>query len=386
MTYFSFLKKKIVKNKLNYIPMIIIFIIISIILILNNEAIKGIGLAHMTDVNIEETSKYNQQLIKSVHADDLDFNLKSELEDIIKKNDIRLSNFNELKKYISSKEWDKVYDLYLENLIIDQKAFLNNKEDTPKEILTSIDKDINYFKYLSDNNIDYEELYFPIKGVSFSISIFTYIIPIGVIISSIFILVFLFSEPYFNKINTNNIYPFSNLKIINTNLLISLIISCIILILYLSFSFILSSFVFGIGTFRFPIYSYNLLNKSFFFQPISKILLPSLLLFFLSTIVCLEITYIICSIAKNKMASLFLSLLTIISPILLVKIVVPIQQIAHLLPTSYLESISIVTGQQAFEFQNINMTFSNGILCTIIYILVLYVGIIISNNIKSLLL
>ena len=93
----------------------------------------------------------------------------------------------------------------------------------------------------------------------------------------------------------------------------------------------------------------------------------------ISSLFILVFVMLICSIAKNKMASLFISLISTIGLFLLTSTVDPLKKIGELLPTTYLQSVSVTTGATAYSLNNPRITFSMGIIMCSLALVVLIV-------------
>ena len=101
-------------------------------------------------------------------------------------------------------------------------------------------------------------------------------------------------------------------------------------------------------------------------------------LFTMSILFCTLVTYLINYLFRNQLTSLFITLLIIIGPFMLLNIVQPLQKIAHLLPTTYLSSVSITLGEMGYQLSNFQINFNNGILvllCSILIIILIIITI-----------
>lgn len=384
MNYILFLLKKVFKNKITYIPIVLASILVIAILFLNaNEAKKNNLLTYAENNLTQDTIGLDEakNFMKQTNLSDEDKSAgKQNLETFTS----NVSSDKEAIKNLKTNNWPKIYDALLEPLSITVKSINSGKalfSDTEKNY---IQHDFLMFKALQQRNLSYENPNYPTKGINYSLFIMQIFSPIFLFITITFILSSLFSDPYHDKINSHLILPTRKIKLVFLNIASGVFISIILISVFFIIPFLLGLGFFGLGATNYPVLSYNLSTHLMFFQNISKIFLPSFLLQLLSAIFISSLIYLISSIIRDKLATLFVSSIIILGTLLSVNVIAPAQNFAQLIPTTYMNSVSVVTGEYAHKLNNFSISFNQGVYVLITAIVItLTFNILISEYIKK---
>lgn len=384
MNYILFLLKKVFKNKITYIPIVLASILVIAILFLNaNEAKKNNLLTYAENNLTQDTIGLDEakNFMKQTNLSDEDKSAgKQNLETFTS----NVSSDKEAIKNLKTNNWPKIYDALLEPLSITVNSINSGKalfSDTEKNY---IQHDFLMFKALQQRNLSYENPNYPTKGINYSLFIMQIFSPIFLFITITFILSSLFSDPYHDKINSHLILPTRKIKLVFLNIASGVFISIILISVFFIIPFLLGLGFFGLGATNYPVLSYNLSTHLMFFQNISKIFLPSFLLQLLSAIFISSLIYLISSIIRDKLATLFVSSIIILGTLLSVNVIAPAQNFAQLIPTTYMNSVSVVTGEYAHKLNNFSISFNQGVYVLITAIVItLTFNILISEYIKK---
>lgn len=384
MNYILFLLKKVLKNKITYIPIVLASILVIAILFLNaNEAQKNNLLIYAENNLTQDTIGLDEakNFMKQTNLSDEDKSAgKQNLETFTS----NVSSDKEAIKNLKTNNWPKIYDALLEPLSITVNSINSGKalfSDTEKNY---IQHDFLMFKALKQRNLSYENPNYPTKGINYSLFIMQIFSPIFLFITITFILSSLFSDPYHDKINSHLILPTRKIKLVFLNIASGVFISIILISVFFIIPFLLGLGFFGLGATNYPVLSYSLSTHLMFFQNISKIFLPSFLLQLLSAIFISSLIYLISSIIRDKLATLFVSSIIILGTLLSVNVIAPAQKFAQLIPTTYMNSVSVVTGEYAHKLNNFSISFNQGVYVLITAIVItLTFNILISEYIKK---
>lgn len=375
MNYLKFHLKAALKSKYTYLPFVLGIIIISTCLYFNFSNYDKTGLITNLSISNVSTEEANKVLKTDLSAfKDKDSEEYKDMEKAIEYNEYRIKKNDEILSYAKNNDWASAYKILIEVTEEDKKNVSDDKNVSP-ELKKAVQRDLLFYKELQRKNIDYQDPDFPTKGITFTLWILDRIIPVMISIFVIFVLTQIFSNMFYENINKYSLLPYS--KIINmlNSLMLGGIVSLFILAINLVISFGISSVIFEMGDSNFPIQSSKIGDSSIYFQDAKNVIGLSIVLSVLTVIFCMLMTYLVNYLIRNQLTSLFVSLLVIMAPLLLLNTVQPLQKISHLLPTTYIRSVSVVTGITAERINNANVSFFMGIKVTIVGIIVLLVTI-----------
>ncbi len=381
MNYLKFHLKAALKSKYTYLPFALGLILISVCLYFNASNYNTTGLIanlNMSNTSTEKTTGILKEELASLEdKKSVEYiNMKKSIE----YNEYRIKKNNEILSYAKNNDWSSAYKILIEITEEDKKNTIADKNVSP-ELNKAIQRDLLFYQELQRKNIDYQDPEFPTKGITFTLWILARIIPVMVSIFIIFILTQLFSNMFYENINKYSLLPYSKVKNMLNSLTLGGIVSLFILAINLVLPFGIASLIFGMGDSNFSIQSSKIGDNDIYFQDAKNVIGLSIVLSLLAVIFCMLMTYLINYLIRNQLTSLFVSLLVIMAPLLLLNTVQPLQKISHLLPTTYISSVSVVTGITAEQISNVNVTFPMGIKVTSIGIIVL-LGIISCTQLK----
>lgn len=361
MNYFDFLTREIIKDKLTYL---LIFIFMSSILFTLFE-----------NIHIEPSQSIQQNLKDDIKTREKDADSKNEKQTIKEdKKALQVSKKNNLNLFYSILEKQNKKDIAVDNNALKARVPLGKQE-----IQAPVKENLRY-QFLKSHNFKYESEPFPVHGTTFTTDSFRDIIPLIFSIISIFLLVQFFSKLLFNKIDKNSLLPGSFESNIFTQVGTALLSVIVLLTLVTGLTFIISSISAGTGSFNYPIFGYDQ-SGAMIYSPVWVVFIKSFTLSILSLSSIVSIIIFIVSLFRNKMTSLLISILLIVGTEILTTIIKPMQQVAHLLPMTYLYSLTAVTGETRVGYENGVVSFNNGTIVTLVsFVVFLYLTLVIRKK------
>lgn len=366
--------KKIYKNPMSMVLIGLVLLRVGITFYFNNQTSKVISFESTIAKEIKNYKLGIAVLEKEIRSGSF-----SDQQKAMRRNDIKLSQKLlkrdlSIQKYLASKKWSQAYALRLKTIDMDKKLNQNETTDpTRKPLENAIERERLRFLALKKRNVQKYNEDFSANGTGFFLWTWQNIIPVLLTLVSVYIAVNLFGESYRSRINVSLLIPQLELVINMWHIGITWIVSSVLLLMTSLLTLSTGTIVNGFGSLNYPVLFYELPTMSMKFNDLYQILLPSFCLQAISSLFILVFVMLICSIAKNKMASLFISLISTIGLFLLTSTVDPLKKIGELLPTTYLQSVSVTTGATAYSLNNPRITFSMGIIMCSLALVVLIV-------------
>ncbi len=285
------------------------------------------------------------------------------------------------KKVLSSiekEDWETVYTLYpkiLEKQITDLKY--NESENI--DGIQFFQQQIAYFEYLQEHDLAYENIDFPIYGLSFTTSLTKIILPIILTICCIYLLAQFFTLDYVKGLDISVLYPLQSKKTFLTKLMLGIVFTVAMYsVLLLSILLITTLFTGNAGLQQ----PFMLQNSEGVWQAVSMISMFKKW-FFLGVLFTINLSifvYILSFLIREDMFVLITALLVILGFVYLPKLVGGIAQYAHLFPTTYMDSVNVADGFLAQQYGNTSISISTGISVLLVSIVVQFIICIVLNN------
>ncbi|HFU4465126.1 TPA: ABC transporter permease [Streptococcus suis] len=342
MTYKKFLFAQLVKNKLTYVPLVLLLLACLGTLFLNHQASQANNLG----AQIRQNQLTNAQAIEENKARLESLDPESEeyvyISKSIEDGQAIIASDEEFLKAFTAGRWDQVYDFQLDYLS-SAKASLE-AHSPEKDVLEALDREIAYYTALSEIDLPFEDTHFPHTAFQFLPSLFTYIFPALLPVGIAFVLTNVYGGAYADKLDKYRMLPLSRGQRLVQELGVGFGFSFLLFGLVSLVSFLAAGLAFGFGSLQYPTLSYSLDHFQLSFVTIGSVLLPSLLLQILSLVFVSSLVYLISLVTKNRMTALFLSTVSLFAMVWLPSLLNPLFKIAHLLPTTYMRSFEITTG------------------------------------------
>lgn len=372
--YAKFLSKRVLYRKSNIIIGCIIILIILVFLVMNIRTQDQFesNLYSQMEVDKQSIETYKKKLTK-LDKNSQEYKIIEATVQLEEKNsetfEIILANFR-------NKEWNKVYESYSEileeriQIMKDSENISDVSSTSSRDMINVSMEELNYFKYLMDHNLDYENPNFPIFGLSFTTSVAQFLLPIIITVYCIYILSQIFTIEYAKNIDISYLYPIMKNKIIGTKILVGMSASVIIYIGILFSSFLLSYLLTLNTGFDYPIIMRN--NENEFWNVLSTLSF-SKEWFFIGILFYTNLslfTYISSLFIKEDVYLFLILLFIVLGFSYLPNILDSLKVIAHFLPTTYMNFVSVASGDVAVQYLNTHISSMTGV-----FILSSFIGI-----------
>lgn len=372
MKYFLINVKKIYKNKLNSIP---VFIIILFLVFLYVGNLKSATIEFDLDspISIKEDINSTSEQIKLFEK-----NLKSVSSDreeyINIKNDLNLAKErkecleNKLKAY-KNRDWYQFYqnDIRLKKIDLEANKYESDYDD---EFLQTIKLNEKYSLYQYENKLGFDDRFTPVQGISYIILIVNNYLSIILIVMMAFILSYLYCSIYFNGIDISIIVPMKQVNRIMTKLMVGCFVGISATLLVLIISGMLGSIGTEFGSLKSPILTYCA-SGICEYEPIINFMMSWIIMSILSMLFISNVIFVLSGLLKKRTSCFFSSLLFLFACTWGCTKIAPIFSIVHLIPTTYLNCLQVLSGEIGYLTQNNNINASTGIIVLLVCNIVL---------------
>lgn len=372
MKYFLINVKKIYKNKLNSIP---VFIIILFLVFLYVGNLKSATIEFDLDspISIKEDINSTSEQIKLFEK-----NLKSVSSDreeyINIKNDLNLAKErkecleNKLKAY-KNRDWYQFYqnDIRLKKIDLEANKYESDYDD---EFLQTIKLNEKYSLYQYENKLGFDDRFTPVQGISYIILIVNNYLSIILIVMMAFILSYLYCSNYFNGIDISIIVPMKQVNRIMTKLMVGCFVGISATLLVLIISGMLGSIGTEFGSLKSPILTYCASGIGEY-EPIRSFMMSWIIMSILSMLFISNVIFVLSGLLKKRTSCFFSSLLFLFACTWGCTKIAPIFSIVHLIPTTYLNCLQVLSGEIGYLTQNNNINASTGIIVLLVCNIVL---------------
>ena len=370
-----FLLKKVFKSRLNWIILLLFASVLGVTFYFNSRTANSVSLERELETSLVDRERvineYEEKLSQISDTNSEEYQIvKSNLD--VQKN--LLTRKTEILTLLKEGRWKEAYYLQWQD---EEKnyEFVSNDPTSSSELKMGVDRERKIYQALYPLNIKAHTLEFPTHGIDQIVWILEVIIPTLFVVAIIFMLTQLFAERYQNHLDTAQLYPFSKVTFAMSSLGVGVGYVTVLFIGICGFSFLAGSLISGFGQLDYPYPIYSLTNQEVTIGKIQDVLFPSLLLAFLAFIVIVEVVYLIAYFFKQKMPVLFLSLIGIVGLLFGIQTIQPLQEIAHLIPFTYLRSVEILSGRLPKLIDNVNLNWDMGLVLLPCLIILLLVGI-----------
>lgn len=372
MKYFLINVKKIYKNKLNSIP---VFIIILFLVFLYVGNLKSATIEFDLDspISIKEDINSTSKQIKLFEK-----NLKSVSSDreeyINIKNDLNLAKErkecleNKLKAY-KNRDWHQFYqnDIRLKKIDLEANKYESDYDD---EFLQTIKLNEKYSLYQYENKLGFDDRFTPVQGISYIILIVNNYLSIILIVMMAFILSYLYCSNYFNGIDISIIVPMKQVNRIMTKLMVGCFVGISATLLVLIISGTLGSIGTEFGSLKSPILTYCA-SGICEYEPIINFMMSWIIMSILSMLFISNVIFVLSVLLKKRTSCFFSSLLFLFACTWGCTKIAPIFSIVHLIPTTYLNCLQVLSGEIGYLTQNNNINALTGIIVLLVCNIVL---------------
>jgi len=366
LIYSKYILKVGFKNKLNLIPLLIPIAIMIFLMIMNTQAIKSTGYVPLLKdgIGIMEGALQRQE---GILKDEPNLSEQDEKE-IAEANTALGENIQLTKQSITLAEEGR----WTESLAIQLKLMEENElhdienGNIPDNENFAQHTFMKYSSYKQLSKLNAEPQYdgLEMKGTNYVYRMMDSIFPIIFLLCLIALISNVVNSSIIGRIDIEKLFPENPVKFHLKKIAILTLFGLLFYLFFIGAAFVLSSVLNGVGTLQYPIYIYDTgFDQT---KPLIDIVTRAGILQLLSLLFVISCVYLISILAKSGLTTLFVSTIAILGPIILTGQIAPIAKYLHILPTTYVNSIRVVTKQLAFENKNSLINFGNGMLVLLI--------------------
>ena len=366
MIYSKYILKVGFKNKLNLIPLLIPIAIMIFLMIMNTQAIKSTGYVPLLKdgIGIMEGALQRQE---GILKDEPNLSEQDEKE-IAEANTALGENIQLTKQSITLAEEGRWTDSLAIQLKLMEENELHDIENgnIPDNENFAQHTFMKYSAYKQLSKLNAEPQYdgLEMKGINYVYRMMDSIFPIIFLLCLIALISNVVNSSIIGRIDIEELFPENPVKFHLKKIAILTLFGLLFYLFFIGAAFVLSSVLNGVGTLQYPI---NIYDTGFDqTKPLIDIVTRAGILQLLSLLFVICCVYLISILAKSGLTTLFVSTIAILGPIILTGQIAPIAKYLHILPTTYVNSIRVVTNQLAFENKNSLINFGNGILVLLI--------------------
>ena len=372
MKYFLINVKKIYKNKLNSIPVFIIILFLAFLYVGNLKS-ATIEFDLDSPVSIKEDINSTSEQIGLFENNLKSISLDSE-ECINIKNDLNLAKErkecleNKLKAY-KNRDWHQFYknDIRLKKIDLEANKYESDYDD---EFLQTTKLNEEYSLYQYENKLGFDDRFTPVQGISYIILIVNNYLSIILIVMMAFILSSLYCSNYFNGIDISIIVPMKQVNRIMTKLMVGCFVGISATLLVLIISGTLGSIGTEFGSLKSPILTYCA-SGICEYEPIINFMMSWIIMSILSMLFISNVIFVLSVLLKKRISCFFSSLLFLFACTWGCTKIAPIFSIVHLIPTTYLNCLQVLSGEIGYLTQNNNINALTGIIVLLVCNIVL---------------
>ena len=372
MKYFLINVKKIYKNKLNSIPVFIIILFLAFLYVGN---LKSATIEFDLDnpISIKEDINSTSEQIGLLENNLKSISLDSE-EYINIKNDLNLAKErkecleNKLKAY-KNRDWHQFYknDIRLKKIDLEANKYESDYDD---EFLQTTKLNEKYSLYQYENKLGFDDRFTPVQGISYIILIVNSYLSIILIVMMAFILSSLYCSNYFNSIDISIIVPMKRVNKIMTKLIVGCFVGISVTLFVLIISGTLGSIGTEFGSLKSSILTYSTSGIRTY-EPIRNFMMSWIIMSILSMLFISNVIFVLSGLLKKKTSCFFSSLLFLFACTWGCTKIAPIFSIVHLIPTTYLNCLQVLSGEIGYLTQNNNINALTGIIVLLVCNIVL---------------
>lgn len=371
MNFSTFIFKKNGKKKLNLLPLLLMVVFMIIVyrgnlngaFILENKEYREQELAVAKD-----DVRYFKEQLNNYKENTKEYKNTLYNIDVAQKNaDLLEARWNAFQK----KDWKAYYQS--DNKLLDMSiaGIEANKERYGTDTIDVYKVDKKYAQYMYDHKLSFDNRFGPIQGVSFMAFVMNHYIPIILAILLIFVASNMYCSGFVDHLDIHQIIPISSLKKQGTKLVIGFSYGIIIFAFFAIFTLLCGSICRTVGSLQTPILTYTMegINN---YVPFSGMIVQFMLLLILAVLFIINFVSVIALITKRNLICFIISLAILLGLMWATTSIVPLAPILHMLPTTYLHSLKVISGELMYTIGNSNINFVYGIMVLTLSNLVLF--------------
>lgn len=372
MYYYKYYVQKIMKDKKILFSFVLFFLIGLLFFLLNHSEKNKSNFIANTNLELKQMKdtlkQYNGIFTQDEEQPFLSEKDRKEGEEAIKSISEAIEKADLSINYYQQKQWQKALTLELERLEYIQRMGREAKggEFADENLLYQM----TLTAKLAEMDIEPDNENLEYQGFTFILSWMQNLFPMFYSLILCFFLAYLFTSQYHKKLDLEILYPESATKLLNKRLLLTTLVCIGFYLTILILLFVIIYFVSDAGSPYYPIVIKN--NHEIITRTVYELLVESLMLEILSMVFIVNLVSLISQLTKQLVMTLFISILSINGVLLVTTNFVPFYPLIHLLPTTYLASVSVIKNELLDKTANRAVNYSQGLLVLLFWILLLF--------------
>lgn len=385
MTYWRFLNRSLFRRKLNFLP-ILLLLGITIFLFFMNRSVQDkvsfVGMIEAENAVMEAAhNDYSEHLAakaagESQYENDDLKGMKAASETLQE----NLTLNKQAQELAEKSQWQEAYGIKL--ALIEKNEIANLQSGLlPSDDVAAIEKIYRartLYRGLKEANVAYDPEWYEIKGVTFLYRMQDIVMPLFFTVCLITLLTNLFFCGQVEGMWLEDLFPQGKLRVQMSKILYGFILSLLIFGLVMLLSFAMASIISGVGSSQYPVVIKIAGHHRIL--PVGQIMGKAAVLQGLSLLLLTLSTYLFAGITKNKLITMFISIIVDAGLIAITGKIEPLFPVSHVLPTTYFNAVQVSNHELSGITNNPHINFETGALVLTISCLILLVVITLRNR------
>lgn len=366
MAYFKLQVKKVLKNNLTWISLMIVLLAVGLLLAYNAAAPDQLSLHTQVTQDLRQNEK-EQARFKANLAQHPGSKSDKEQLTIISK---QINSDKAILIALNQQNWSTAYRL----MINQNNQRLKQVKSDNSELKEHLKQNNLHLGVLLQANVPEENELHPKRGFLFIFKLLEGLLPILATVMLCFILSNLFTAKYADRLNRATLLP--NNETTTIDLMTGLLVTFVLILIVSSVAFGISSLLFGSGSLSYPVQAFALPKEAPQYLPLAAWLVPTIGLMLLAFTFMVVLIQFIAQVSCNQLSCLFISLVLLLGGAVLPLLMQSVEKQAQFsfvryLPTTYILAFQVVTGRFGLALRDLHLNFASGCQVLVIAIAVL---------------
>lgn len=366
MAYFKLQVKKVLKNNLTWISLMIVLLAVGMLLAYNAAAPDQLSLHTQVTQDLRQSEK-EQARFKANLAQHPGSKSDKEQLTIISK---QINSNKAILIALNQQNWSIAYRL----MINQNNQRLKQVKSDNSELKEHLKQNNLHLGVLLQANVPEENELHPKRGFLFIFKLLEGLLPILATVMLCFILSNLFTAKYADRLNRATLLP--NDETTTIDLMTGLLVTFVLILIVSSVAFGISSLLFGSGSLSYPVQAFTLPKEAPQYLPLAAWLVPTIGLMVLAFTFMVVLIQFIAQVSCNQLSCLFISLVLLLGGAVLPLLMQSVERQAQFsfvryLPTTYILAFQVVTGRFGLALRDLHLNFASGCQVLVIAIAVL---------------
>lgn len=366
MAYFKLQVKKVLKNNLTWISLMIVLLAVGLLLAFNAATPDQLSLHTQITQDLRQNEKEQARFKANLAQHSKSKSYKNQLTIISK----QINSDKAILMAINQQNWSTAYRL----MIRQNRQRLTQVKSDNSEFKEHLKQSNLRLGVLLQANVPEEDELHPKKGFLFLFKLLEGLLPILATVMLCFILSNLFTANYADRLNRATLLP--NNETTTIDLVTGLLVTFVLILTIGLVAFGISSLLFGSGSLLYPVQAFALPKEAPQYLPLAAWLVPTIGLMVLAFIFMVVLIQFIAQVSCNQLSCLFISLVLLLGGAVLPLLMQLVEKQAQFsfvryLPATYILAFQVVTGRFGLALRDPHLNFASGCQVLVIAIVVL---------------